>query len=199
MKLIMMLKTAFESGDVRASTKAQVNLFTCVKETIETSLSNFQVEANVKEARAALYEKMGDKKDFEGTLGIIVEETAGKFIHSFLNLKSLSFSENLAFYYAVLLVLKVERNEASVINVDESTTFTRFTSAITLPALKDYFEYYGEGTFTKVELTARDKENYEFLGYFPKRYEQFPQEQLPYFLSKLLRLKLKRNTISDVN
>lgn len=199
MKLITMLKTAFDSGDVKASTKAQVNLFACVRETIETSLSNFQVEANLKEARAALYEKMGDKKDFEEILEIIVEETAGKFIHSFLNLESLSFSKNLAFYYALLLVLKVERDEASAINMNESTTFTRFTSAITLPVLKDYFEYYGEGAFVKVWLSARDKENYEFIGYFPKRYEQFPQEKLPYFLSKSLRLKLERNAISDVN
>lgn len=192
MKLITMLKTAFESGDVEASTKAQVNLFTCVRETIETSLSSFQVEANFREARAALYEKRGDKNDFEETLKIVIEETADKFIHSFLNLGSLSFSKNLAFYYALLLMLKVEYEGASAINRNESTTFTRFTSAITLPVLKDYFEYYGEGAFVKVRLSARDKENYEFIGYFPKRYEQFPQEQLPYFLSKLLRLKLKR-------
>ena len=199
MKLITMLKTAFESGGVEASTKAQVNLFACVRETIETSLSSFQVEANFREARAALYEKVGDKKDFEETLKIVIEETADKFIHSFLNLESLSFSKNLAFYYALLLVLKVEYEGASAINRNESTTFTRFTSAITLPVLKDYFEYYGEGAFVKVRLSARDKENYEFIGYFPTRYEQFPQEELPYFLSKSLRLKLKRNTISDVN
>ena len=35
MKLITMLKTAFESGDVEASTKAQVNLFACVRDCYE--------------------------------------------------------------------------------------------------------------------------------------------------------------------
>ena len=193
MKLLTMLETAFETGGMEASTKAQVELFNCVKETIKTGLSHFKVEANFNAARAAFHEKIGVKKDFEETLKTLLEETTSNFIYSFLNLESLSFSNNLAFYYTVLLMLQVESEDSPSINGNTVATFTKFAAAITLPVLKDYLDHYGEAKFAKVELSPQDIENYEFLGYFPIRYEQFSQAQLPYFLSKLLKLKALSN------
>ena len=185
MYVIKYLQASFESPKLEDSLKAQENLFTLVYNAIIDNLLSFYKENDIQESTNELCSALED-----GGMDRILTNTAERFKESFLTTRSLDFPHNRAFYclFLGLCPEKSQKTDTDIMN-EFYILAKKLTAAIVLPVLKEYFDYYGEKKFEKIILNPRDIEDCSFVGYFPLKQGNVSQEQLPYFISKMLHLK----------